>query len=149
MRGVVQRVSKARVLVDGEVTGQIKDGLLLFLGVAVDDSDKDADYLLNKVLNLRVFEDSEGRMNLSLLETNGGLLAVSQFTLYGDTRKGMRPSFIRAAGPAEAEALYEYFVRGAREQIGVVETGRFRAMMDVELVNDGPVTILLDSRREF
>ncbi len=149
MRAVVQRVSKARVLVAGEVTGKIGHGILLLLGVAKDDTESDADYLLNKVLHLRIFEDEKGRMNRSLIDTGGGLLVVSQFTLHGDARKGQRPSFIHAAGPEEAESLYEYFVDGAKKIIEVVETGRFREMMDVELVNDGPVTILLDSKREF
>ncbi len=149
MRAVVQRVSRASVTVDGESVGSIGHGILLLLGVGADDDKQDADYLVNKVLNLRIFEDDEGRMNRSLLDSGGGLLVVSQFTLHGDTRKGLRPSFIKAAGPETAEALYEYFCEAAENKIGRVERGRFRAMMEVELVNDGPVTILLDSKKLF
>jgi len=149
MRAVVQRVSRAKVTVDGELTGEIGRGILLLLGVSRDDSEKEALYLLEKTLNLRIFEDSEDKMNLSLLDIQGELLVVSQFTLYGDARKGRRPSFIEAAAPAEANRLYEFFVSEARRQITKVETGRFQAMMDVELVNDGPVTILLDSTKNF
>ena len=149
MRAVVQRVSKASVSVDGESVGSIESGILLLLGVGVDDTEQDADYLVNKVLNLRIFEDEAGRMNRSLVETGGGLLVVSQFTLHGDARKGLRPSFIKAAEPARAEALYEYYCRKAGEKLESVEKGRFRAMMDVDLVNDGPVTILLDSKKLF
>ena len=149
MRAVVQRVSRAKVTVDGELTGEIGRGILLLLGVSRDDSEKEALYLLEKTLNLRIFEDSEDKMNLSLLDIQGELLVVSQFTLYGDARKGRRPSFIEAAAPAEANRLYEFFVSEARRQISKVETGRFQAMMDVELVNDGPVTILLDSTKNF
>ena len=145
MRAVVQRVSRAKVTVDGEVTGEIGTGLLLLLGVADWDSVADADYVLEKILNLRIFEDDNGKMNLSLLEVNGGLLVVSQFTLYGNTRHGRRPSFVDAARPEQANRLYEYLVAKAREQLGDVATGRFQAMMDVELTNDGPVTIILDS----
>ena len=149
MRAVVQRVSRAKVTVDGELTGEIGRGILLLLGVSRADSEKEALYLLEKTLNLRIFEDSEDKMNLSLLDIQGELLVVSQFTLYGDARKGRRPSFIEAAAPAEANRLYEFFVSEARRQITKVETGRFQAMMDVELVNDGPVTILLDSTKNF
>jgi D-tyrosyl-tRNA(Tyr) deacylase len=145
MRAVVQRVSRAKVTVDGEVSGAIGTGVLVLLGVAARDSETDADYLVEKILNLRIFEDDDRKMNLSLLDTKGGLLVVSQFTLYGDTRRGRRPSFIDAAPPEEANRLYEYFVDRARRQVGDVATGRFQAMMDVELVNDGPVTIILDS----
>jgi D-tyrosyl-tRNA(Tyr) deacylase len=147
MRAVVQRVSRAKVTVDGEVTGVIGAGLVILLGVAAKDSDTDADYLVEKTLNLRIFEDGEGKMNLSLLDIRGEMLVVSQFTLYGDTRRGRRPSFIEAAPPGEANRLYECFVDLARRQIATVETGRFQTMMDVELVNDGPVTILLDSEK--
>ncbi len=122
---------------------------MVLLGVCLTDSEKDALYLLEKTLNLRVFEDTEGKMNLSLLEIGGELLVVSQFTLYGDVRKGRRPSFIEAAAPPEARRLYEFFVSEARKQLLKVETGRFQAMMDVELVNTGPVTILLDSSKNF
>jgi D-tyrosyl-tRNA(Tyr) deacylase len=149
MRAVIQRVSRAKVTVDGEITGEIGKGILVLLGVSREDSEKEALYLLEKTLNLRIFEDAEGKMNLSLLDIKGALLVVSQFTLYGDARKGRRPSFIEAAAPAEANRLYEFFVAEARKQIGQVGTGRFQAMMDVELVNDGPVTILLDSSKNF
>lgn len=149
MRCVIQRVSRAKVSVGGEIVGEIGSGILVFLGVSVEDTPKDAIYLLDKTLNLRIFEDVDGKMNLSLLDTDGELLVVSQFTLYGDTRKGRRPSFIEAAPPATANELYEFFVTEARKQIKKVETGRFQAMMDVELVNDGPVTILLDSTKLF
>lgn len=149
MRAVIQRVSRARVTVGDEVTGEIGRGILLLLGVAREDAEKDALYLLEKTLNLRIFEDADDKMNLSLLDIGGDLLVVSQFTLYGDSRKGRRPSFIDAAPPAEANALYEFFVQEARKQVTNVGTGRFQAMMDVELVNDGPVTILLDSGKSF
>ena len=149
MRAVVQRVSKANVTVDGVSVGSIGHGILLLLGVGVDDTEDDADYLVNKVLNLRIFEDDAGRMNRSLVDSEGGLLVVSQFTLHGDARKGLRPSFIRAAEPARAEALYDYYCEKAGAVLGNVEKGQFRAMMDVELVNDGPVTILLDSKKLF
>ena len=135
--------------VDGEITGTIDTGLMVLLGVSTRDTEKDADYLVDKTLNLRVFEDADGKMNLSLLDSGGGLLIVSQFTLYGDTRRGRRPSYIDAAGPDEANRLYEYFVAECRKRIEKVETGRFQAMMDVELVNDGPVTILIDSEKIF
>jgi D-tyrosyl-tRNA(Tyr) deacylase len=149
MRAIIQRVSRARVTVGGETIGEIGKGILVLLGVAENDSEKEAVYLLEKTLNLRIFEDADDKMNLSLLDTKGELLVVSQFTLYGDARKGRRPSFVRAAAPEEANRLYEFFVGEARKQIGKVETGRFQAMMDVELVNDGPVTILLDSEKLF
>lgn len=147
MRAVVQRVSRASVLVDGELTGSIGSGLLVLLGVAAVDVERDADYLVERIIHLRIFDDEEGKMNLSLLDTGGALLVVSQFTLYGDTRRGRRPSFINAAPPAEADRLYQYFVARARDQVSRVETGRFQAMMDVELVNAGPVTILIDSEK--
>lgn len=149
MRAVVQRVSCAKVTVEKEITGEIGKGLLILLGVSTEDSEKDAEYLLEKSLNLRIFEDAEDKMNLSLLDISGELLIVSQFTLYGDVRKGRRPSFIKAAPPEKANALYEYFVAAARKQIANVQTGRFQAMMDVELINSGPVTILLDSEKQF
>jgi D-tyrosyl-tRNA(Tyr) deacylase len=149
MRAVVQRVSRAKVTVENEIVGQIGNGLLVLLGVSGDDTEKDALYLVEKTLGLRIFPDAEGKMNLSLLDTQGELLVVSQFTLYGDARKGKRPSYIEAAPPDLANRLYEFFVAEARNQIAKVETGKFQAMMDVELVNDGPVTILLDSRKTF
>lgn len=145
MRAVLQRVSRARVIVDDETTGEIRRGLLILLGVSVNDTEREADTLVEKILNLRIFEDSDGKMNLSLIDTNGGLLVVSQFTLYADSRKGRRPSFIDAARPDDANRLYEYFIAKARERIENVRTGRFQAMMEVELVNDGPVTIILDT----
>ena len=147
MRAVVQRVSRAKVTVGDEVTGQIGSGLLVLLGVGASDGEKDADYILEKIVNLRIFEDPDGKMNLSLLDTGGDLLVVSQFTLYADTRRGRRPSFINAAQPDEANRLYEYFLDRSRKQIGHVATGRFQTMMDVDLVNSGPVTIILDSER--
>ena len=149
MRIVIQRVSRAKVSVESEIVGEIGRGILVLLGVADGDSEKDAVYLLEKTINLRIFENADSKMNLSLLDIKGELLVVSQFTLYGDARKGRRPSFIKAASPAEANRLYEFFVTEARKQIAKVETGKFQAMMDVELVNDGPVTILLDSEKLF
>jgi D-tyrosyl-tRNA(Tyr) deacylase len=147
MRAVLQRVSRAKVSVDGEEVGEIGKGILVLLGVSREDTEKDTIYVLEKTLNLRIFEDAEGKMNLSLLDTEGELLLVSQFTLYADVRKGRRPSFIEAALPGKANELYELFVREARKQIKKVETGRFQAMMNVELVNDGPVTIIIDSTK--
>jgi len=149
MRAVVQRVTRASVTVDEVTVGEIGKGLLVLLGVAHDDSKADADYLAPKIVSLRIFDDNEGKMNLSLREIDGGLLVVSQFTLYGDVRRGLRPSWSDAAPPAVAEPLYEYFVESSRKLIGRVETGSFRKMMQVELINDGPVTILLDSRKTF
>jgi len=149
MRAVVQRVTRASVTVEGEVVGEIENGLVVLLGVARDDTREDADYLAAKIAALRIFDDAEGRMNVSIKETNGGLLVVSQFTLYGDVRRGLRPSWSDAATPEVAEPLYDYFVESSRKLLGRVETGSFRKMMQVELVNDGPVTILLDSRKGF
>ncbi len=149
MRAVLQRVTRARVRVEGETVGEIGRGLLVLLGVARDDTPDDARYAVEKTVNLRVFDDEEGRMNLSLAEAGGALLVVSQFTLYGDVRRGRRPSWIEAAPPELAEPLYEFFVAEARARGCRVETGGFRRMMLVELVNDGPVTILLDSRKLF
>lgn len=145
MRAVLQRVSRASVSVDGDITGEIGRGILVLLGVSVDDTDKEVAFLVEKTLNLRIFEDADGKINLSLLDVDGDLLVVSQFTLYGDTRKGRRPSYIKAARPEDANRLYELFVELARLSCEKVETGRFQAMMDVELVNDGPVTIILDT----
>lgn len=147
MRAVVQRVSRAKVSVNEKAVGTIGAGLLVLLGVSSKDNENDAEYLVEKILNLRVFEDAEAKMNLSLLDVKGDLLVVSQFTLYGDTRRGRRPSFIEAAPTAEANRLYEYFVDRARKHIERVETGKFQAMMNVELVNNGPVTIILDSEK--
>lgn len=147
MRAVVQRVSRARVIVEGNVTGEIGAGVVVLLGVGHDDTSQEVAYLADKVANLRIFEDDLGKMNRSLLETEGSALVVSQFTLYGDTRGGRRPSFIRAAPPEQARQLYEEFV-AALGALGIrVETGIFQAMMSVELANDGPVTILLDSEK--
>lgn len=149
MRAVVQRVSRAKVTVAGEVTGEIGPGFLVLLGVAEGDSAADATALAEKIVGLRVFEDPDGKMNLSLGETGGAMLVVSQFTLLGDCRKGRRPSFIAAARPEIAIELYEQFVSAVR-RLGIpVGTGVFQAHMDVELVNDGPVTLLLDSRKAF
>lgn len=147
MRVILQRVSRAKVSVGGETVGESGKGILVLLGVSTTDTAKEAIYLLEKTLNLRIFEDADGKMNLSLLDTKGELLVVSQFTLYADARKGRRPSFVKAAAPEKANELYEFFVSEARKQVGKVETGRFQAMMEVELVNDGPVTIFIDSAK--
>jgi D-tyrosyl-tRNA(Tyr) deacylase len=149
MRAVVQRVSRATVTVNGAVVGRIGPGLLILVGVGRDDTTADADYLVEKTLGLRLFRDEQGKMNLDVFQAGGSLLVVSQFTLYGDCRKGRRPSFDQAAEPEKARALYEYFVEQARRRGIAVETGEFQAMMAVELVNDGPVTLLLDSRKLF
>ncbi len=149
MRAVVQRVSEASVTVDGRKVGQIATGLLVLLGVAREDSESDADYLVDKVTRLRVFPDENGRMNRSVIEAEGELLVISQFTLFGDCRRGKRPSFDQAAAPELARSLYEYYVANCREQGISVQTGIFQAEMDVELINDGPVTILLDSAKLF
>jgi D-aminoacyl-tRNA deacylase len=149
MRAVVQRVTRASVTVGEETVGIIGKGLVVLLGIARDDTQKDAEYLVGKVGALRIFDDSQGRMNLSVTDAGGTLLVVSQFTLYGDVRRGLRPSWVDAAGPEVAEPLYDYFVARARAEIGEVATGLFRSMMQVELVNDGPVTILIDSRKVF
>lgn len=149
MRAVVQRVSRASVKVDGELAGEIAQGLLVLLGVAQDDSEADADYLAEKIAGLRIFEDDGGKMNLSVADVGGSVLAVSQFTLFGDVRRGKRPSFDAAARPEQAKALYEYFVEQIRASGLCCETGRFQEMMAVELVNSGPVTILLDSKKMF
>ncbi|MCY7348944.1 MAG: D-tyrosyl-tRNA(Tyr) deacylase [Pyrinomonadaceae bacterium] len=149
MRAVIQRVSRAKVSVEDEIVGEIGRGILVLLGVADGDAETDAAYLLEKTINLRVFEDANDKMNFSLLDIKGDLLVVSQFTLFGDARQGRRPSFSKAAAPEQANRLYKFFVVEARKQIAKVETGKFQAMMDVELVNDGPVTILLDSEKLF
>ena len=149
MRAVVQRVSRAQVTVNGEIAGKIGLGLLLLLGVGRDDGEADATYLAEKIAGLRVFEDAEGKMNRSVQEVGGSVLAVSQFTLYGDVRRGKRPSFDAAAPPEKARQLYEFFVEQIRAAGLPCETGRFQEMMKVDLVNEGPVTILLDSQKAF
>ncbi|NLY46497.1 MAG: D-tyrosyl-tRNA(Tyr) deacylase [Tissierella sp.] len=149
MRAVIQRVKEAKVTVESEVVGSIEKGLLVFLGVGGEDHSKDLDYLVEKVLGLRIFQDENDKMNLSLLDVEGDLLVVSQFTLYGDVRKGKRPSFTDSAHPDLGEKYYEEFVQKARDKGVKVETGVFGADMDVSLINDGPVTILLDSKKIF
>jgi D-tyrosyl-tRNA(Tyr) deacylase len=149
MRAVVQRVSRARVIVKHQTVGDIRNGLLVLLGVAAADSESDADYLAEKVCTLRIFEDADGKMNLDVSQTGGAVLAVSQFTLYGDVRRGRRPSFDDAARPERARQLYEHFVDAVRRRSLRCETGQFQATMQVELVNQGPVTILLDSQKQF
>ena len=149
MRAVLQRVSTARVLVAGEIIGEIGKGILVLLGVSVKDKESDAIYVLEKTINLRIFDDADGTMNESLLDVEGELLVVSQFTLFGDVRKGRRPSYIDAARPDEANRLYKFFIGEARKKVAKVETGRFQTMMDIELTNDGPVTILIDSEKAF
>lgn len=149
MRAVVQRVKECKVLVKGENIGKIDSGLLIFLGIGQDDEEQDADYLIDKIINLRIFADEEGKMNLSALELGKDIMVVSQFTLYGDCRQGKRPSFSAAASPGRAEKLYNYFVEGISCSDLKIATGQFKAMMDVEFVNDGPVTILLASNKEF
>lgn len=149
MRAVVQRVSRAKVSVNGEITGQIGLGVLVLLGIGRDDTEADATYLAQKIASLRIFEDDSGKMNRSVLDVAGGVLAVSQFTLYADVRRGNRPSFDAAAPAEKARQLYEFFIDQIRDAGIVCETGRFQEMMKVELVNDGPVTILLDSNKIF
>jgi D-aminoacyl-tRNA deacylase len=149
MRAVVQRVSRAQVAVNGEITGHIGMGVLVLLGVGRDDTEADATYLAEKIAGLRVFEDAQGKMNRSLQDVGGSVLAVSQFTLYGDVRRGKRPSFDAAAPPEKARQLYEFFVEQIRSAGLRCQTGRFQEMMKVELVNEGPVTILLDSAKAF
>lgn len=147
MRAVLQRVSRAHVEVEGEIAGGIESGLVVLLGIEQTDTTSEADYLVRKITGLRIFPDAEGRMNRSISETGGGLLVISQFTLYGDCRKGMRPSFDRAAKPDLARGLYDYFVRQARTQVPRVETGVFQKSMSVFLINEGPVTIICDSAK--
>lgn len=149
MRGVVQRVSRSKVTVGERVTGEIGTGLMVLLGVEVGDTSADAIELARKISGLRIFEDSDGKMNLSVQEIGGGVLVVSQFTLLGDCAKGRRPSFIRAARPEEANALYREFVGELKGYGLTVATGEFQAQMEVELVNSGPVTLLLDTKREM
>jgi D-aminoacyl-tRNA deacylase len=149
MRAVVQRVSRATVTIDEKVTGEIGHGLLVLLGVGQSDNESDAEYCAEKICGLRIFEDDQGKMNRSLLDDGGSVLAVSQFTLYGDVRRGKRPSFDAAARPEGAKRLYEYFVEKIRAAGVHCETGRFQEMMHVALVNEGPVTILIDSEKKF
>jgi D-tyrosyl-tRNA(Tyr) deacylase len=149
MRAVVQRVTRASVKVDGEMIGEIGNGLVVLVGIARDDTKVEAAYLVDKISHLRIFDDEEGKMNLSVKDVNGALLIVSQFTLYGDVRRGLRPSWSDAAPPEVAEPLYDFFVRQSRAAVDDVATGKFQAMMQVELINDGPVTILLDSKKLF
>jgi D-aminoacyl-tRNA deacylase len=149
MRAVIQRVTRAKVTIDGDIVGQIEQGFVVLLGITLDDKQADADYLAQKIVALRIFDDVEGKMNVSLKDVGGGLLIVSQFTLYGDVRRGLRPSWSDAAPPEIAEPLYEYFVEKCCELVSKVATGGFRKTMAVELVNDGPVTLLLDSRKLF
>lgn len=145
----MQRVTRAKVTVDSEIVGEIKQGLVVLLGVARDDSSADVGYLASKIVALRIFDDEAGKMNRSVKDIDGGILVVSQFTLYGDVRRGLRPSWIDAAAPEVAKPLYEAFLDRLKELIGEVAAGSFRSTMQVELVNDGPVTILLDSRKQF
>ena len=149
MRAVVQRVTRAKVTVGSEVVGEIKQGLVVLLGIARDDAEADADYLAAKIVSLRIFDDEAGKMNRSVKDIDGGVLVISQFTLCGDVRRGLRPSWIEAAAPDAARPLYEYFIAQARKLVDEVACGSFRSLMQVELVNDGPVTILLDSRKQF
>jgi D-tyrosyl-tRNA(Tyr) deacylase len=149
MRAVVQRVTRARVTVEDEVIGEIENGLVVLLGVARDDSEADAEYLASKIVALRIFDDEAGKMNHSVKDIDGGMLVISQFTLYGDVRRGLRPSWFDAATPEVAKPLYEFFIAKVRKLLGEVACGSFQSMMQVELVNDGPVTILLDSRKQF
>ncbi len=146
MKAVIQRVSSGSVSVSGEVTGEIQNGFVVLLGVSIDDTSEDAVYLSEKIANLRVFEDHDGKMNRSIIEAGGSMLVVSQFTLLADCRKGRRPSFVKAARPEIADELYRYFVKRVRQKRIAVETGRFGADMAVSLVNDGPVTIIIDSK---
>jgi D-tyrosyl-tRNA(Tyr) deacylase len=149
MRAVVQRVTRAKVTIADERTGEIEKGLVVLLCVACDDTKTDVEYLAAKIAALRIFDDEDDKMNLSVKDVNGGMLVVSQFTLYGDVRRGLRPSWIDAAAPEVAEQLYELFISEARKVLERVECGKFGGTMQVELVNDGPVTILLDSRKLF
>jgi len=149
MRAVIQRVSRAQVRVEGQIIGEIAKGLLVLLGVGKGDTKAEADSLLDKIINLRIFEDAQGKMNLSLLDVTGELMVISQFTLYADCRKGRRPSFTDAGSPEEAKAIYQYFVTRGKDRGLKVASGIFQALMEVELINFGPVTILLDSSRDF
>ncbi|HEY8186558.1 MAG TPA: D-aminoacyl-tRNA deacylase [Pyrinomonadaceae bacterium] len=149
MRAVVQRVTRAKVTVENEAIGEINHGLVVFLGVARDDSEADAEYLAAKIVSLRIFDDEAGKMNRSVKDIDGGMLVISQFTLYGDVRRGLRPSWFDAAPPEIARPLYEFFIGQVENLLTEVASGSFQSMMQVELINDGPVTILLDSRKAF
>lgn len=149
MRAVVQRVKHCKVTVDDECTGEIDSGILTFIAVGNDDKKEDADYLVEKIINLRIFADKDGRMNLSAYDLDKDIMVVSQFTLFGDCRKGRRPNFFAAAAPDEAEELYNYFLKKISEKDLTIARGEFQAMMDVELINDGPVTLLIDSKKKF
>ncbi len=148
MRAVIQRVSAAKVEVENKIVGEIGRGILVLLGVSTNDERRDVEYLVDKILNLRIFEDADGKLNLSLLDVGAALLVVSQFTLYADVRKGRRPSFIEAATPEKAKEFYETFIAEARKSVSQIASGQFQAMMNVTLTNDGPVTILIDSKKE-
>jgi D-tyrosyl-tRNA(Tyr) deacylase len=149
MRLVVQRVKEAKVIVQDQIVGEIGRGLLIFLGVGAEDTEADLDYLIEKILHLRIFPDSQGKFNLSLIDTKGALLVVSQFTLWGDCRKGRRPSFSESASASKAQPLYDQFIEKIRLRGIPVAGGRFQEMMEVSLINDGPVTLLLDSKKTF
>jgi D-tyrosyl-tRNA(Tyr) deacylase len=149
MRAVIQRVNRACVKINNQEFSSIKEGILLLLGVEKEDTETDADYILEKSINLRIFEDEQGKLNRSLLDVNGSLMVISQFTLLADCTKGRRPSFVKAEEPSKAIDLYEYFVKHASGKVKILETGKFQEMMQIELVNNGPVTILLDSRKSF
>ncbi len=149
MKALIQRVSKAKVTVDNTITGKIDKGILIFLGITHNDSSEDINYLVDKIINLRIFENDDKQMDKSVLDINGGLLVISQFTLYGSVKKGRRPDFTNAAKPDSAKELYEKFIEECRKSQLKVETGIFAAMMDIELVNDGPVTFMIDSHANF
>ena len=149
MRAVIQRVNRACVKINHQELSSINEGILVLLGVEKEDTEVDADYILGKAINLRIFEDEQEKMNRSLLDINGSMMIVSQFTLLGDCIKGRRPSFVKAEEPARARKLYEYFIKEAKEKVKSLATGKFQEMMEIELVNNGPVTILLDSRKSF
>jgi D-tyrosyl-tRNA(Tyr) deacylase len=149
MRAVIQRVNRACVKINHQELSSINEGILVLLGVEKEDTEVDADYILGKTINLRIFEDEQDKMNRSLLDINGSMMVISQFTLLGDCIKGRRPSFVKAEEPARAKKLYEYFIKEAKEKVKFLATGKFQEMMEIELVNNGPVTILLDSRKSF